>query len=586
MISLRSNQRLETLTYAGFAGMVLVFLFFYATTPIADPDFWWHLKTGEIMVKNGGLLQSDPFTFSGDGNVSSREALILKGYWLWELAAYGLYSFFGFYGIFLLNLLTVGAMVGVVFRQMRRQRVEYALTVLLMTLGFSLLRDIYPLERPQLISFLLAAVLVGAIARVRDGGQLGWTLPVLMLCWANLHGGFVVGDLILVCFAVGAIIEYRHDSKFLRPILLWVGVSIVASFINPNGALAFVEIFTFQNSALMTGVSEYQSSWIKFQNGDWFVAVLWLLIVLYVVGVWSARRFYWPEMIVALFLAFFSAAYMRNVGFFAVAMLPLIGFHLQSGKLLGFWHITAPLKSFMVFISAFVLLWQTNEHWVKRQNEGIVNSFYPADSAHFILNSGLQGRMLNSYNVGGYQIWRFYPQHLVFIDGRGLDPAVYSDWKLMVSASLVEVGERKEFEVLLDRYGIDYVVQPHVFLDTGRLTPLLKFLLVKQEWIPVYADYQCFIFVRTSPLNASVIEKYKLAKRDFNNKVIGYLVAYCNSRPAEVIHHVALAEMLIFVGRYAEAENRLEVIASLQPDNPHLPSLRNQLNVLRNGKKT
>ena len=585
MTFLRSNQRLETLTCAGFSGMFLVFLFFYATTPIADPDFWWHLKTGEIMLQNGGLLQSDPFTFSGDGNVSSREALILKGYWLWEIAAYGLYSFFGFHGIFLLNFLTVGAMVGVVFYQMRRQHVGYALILVLMTLGFSLLRDTYPLERPQVVSFLLAAVLVGSIARVRDGGQLGWTLPLLMLLWANLHGGFVVGDLILVCFAAGAIIEYRHDFQRLRPLLLWVGVSIVASFINPNGLLAFVEIFTFQSSALMTGVSEYQSTWIKFQNGDWFIAVLWLLIVLYGVGVWSTRRIYWPEMIVALFLAFFSAAYMRNVGFFAVAMLPLTGFHLQSGKLLESWRIPAALKYFMVFISAFVLLWQTNEHWVKRQNEGIVNSFYPADSAQFILNSGLRGRMLNSYNFGGYQLWRFYPQHLVFIDGRGLDPAVYSDWKLMVSASLTEVGARKEFEVLLDRYEIDYVVQPHVFLDTGRLTPLLKFLLVKQEWIPVYADYQCFILVRMSPKNALVIEKYKLEKRDFNNKVIGFLTAYCKSRPAEVVHHVALAEMLIFVGRYDEAEQRLEVIANLQPDNPNLPSLRNQLDVLKNGKR-
>lgn len=586
MVFLKFNQRLETLTYAGFAGMFLVYLFFYATTPIADPDFWWHLKTGEVMVQNGGLLQSDPFTFSGDGDMSSREALILKGYWLWELAAYGLYAFGGFYGIFLLNFLTVGAMAGVVFHQMRRQHVVYALTVVLMTLGFSLMRDIYPLERPQVISFLLAAVLVGSLARVRDGGQLGWRVPVLMLLWANLHGGFVVGDLMLVCFAAGAIIEYRHDFQRLRPILLWVGTSIGASLINPSGALAFVEIFTFQNSALMTGVSEYQNTWLIFQNGQWYVAVLWLLIALYGFGVWSARRFYWPEMIVALFLAIFSVAYQRNVGFFAVAMLPLTGFYVQQGMLCRLRRMATPLKLLVLVVSTFVLLWQINEQWVKGKNEGIVNSFYPSDSAHFILNSGLQGRMLNSYNFGGYQLWRFYPQHLVFIDGRGLDPAVYSDWKLMVSASLREVGERKEFEVLLDRYGIDYVVQPHVFHDSGRLTPLLKFLLVKKEWIPVYVDYQCFILVRMSSQNASVIEKYKLEKRDFNNKVIGYLLAYCNSRPTEVMHQVALAEMLIFVGRYDEAENRLGVIASLQPDNPNLPSLRNQLNVLKNKKNT
>lgn len=585
MIFSQEQQRWEWIVCAGFFGVFLAYIFFYATAPIADPDFWWHLKTGEIMAQNGGLLQSDPFNFTGEGVVANREAIILKGYWLWQLTAYGLYALLGFSGIFLLNFLTIGAMVGVVALQMRRQRVDYALAIGLMTLGFTLVRSTFPLERPQLISFLLAAILLALLDRVREGGQLGWWLPLLMLIWANLHGGFVVGDLLLFSFAVGAIIEYRHDVPRLRHLLSWVALGFGASLLNPNGALVFVELLSFHNSTLMTSVSEYQSTWSQFQKGSWYLAILWLLIALYGVGLWRAPRRYWPELFMALFLAYFSVAHMRNVGFFAVAMLPAIGFNLQQGGALRLKPMLPIFKYLIVILAALFLLWRTYEHWQIASKEKIINSFYPEATAQFILASGLQGRMFNSYNFGGYFIWKLYPRHRVFIDGRGLDPDIYNDWMLMTSASLKEEGGRKEFEVLLERYGIDYVVQPLVYFGSGRLTPLLKFLMIKPEWIPVYIDQQSFILVRNSPKNATVIERYQLDKRDFNHKTVGFLTALCKNSPTTVINHVALAEMLIFVGRYDEAEKRLEVIARLQPDNPNLPALRNQLDVLKKGSK-
>lgn len=555
----------------------VLFLFFYAIRPIDDPDFWWHLKSGEVMAQSRGLLSSDPFSFAGDGVVSTREALILKGYWLWQITAYGFYALFGFNGIFLLNLLVIGGLAGVAIQQLSRQQVGCLLSVLLLTLGFCLFRNIYPLERPQIISFLLAAILMGFIARVRDGGELGWTLPLLMLCWANLHGGFVVGDLILVCFAAGAIIEYRRDLPRLRRLLLWALAGLGASLLNPNGAMVFSELFTFHNSALMTGTSEYQSSWTQFQGGSRIIITLWILVALYGIGLWNTRRLYWPELLAGLFLAGFSLAYMRNVGFFAVAMLPAIGFYLQQGKLLQPGAISPGYKYLFVIIATAVLVWQTSAHWPDWRKEWPVSTVLPRESTEFILSSGLQGRMLNTYDSGGYLLWKLYPQHRVFIDGRGLDTDVYRDWKAMTSASLQEVGGRKEFEVLLDRFGIDYVVQPLIHPGSGRLIPLLKFLLIKPEWIPVYVDQQSYILVRNSQINSAVIASYQMSKIDFINKMIDYLLLRSNKWPAVVKYHVGLADMFIYVDRNAEAQERLAVIERLQPDNPVLPWLRSQL---------
>lgn len=574
-----SNQT-ENLFLWFFGGSFLLFLFLYAIRPVYDPDFWWHLKSGEFMLQNGGLMQSDPFTFTGDGVVSAREILILKGYWLWQITAYGLYSFFGFNGIFLLNFLTVGAMAGVVVQQMRRQHVNATLIILLTTLGFFLLGSTYALERPQVISFLFAALLLVQLARVPAGGQLGWPLPLLMMLWANLHGGFVVGDIVLLCFAVGAIVEYRQDFQRLRQILFWIAVAIGASLLNPNGALVFVDLFSFHNSALMTAVNEYQNTWVRFQKGAWSVVVLWLLIALYGVGAVMARRLYWPELVVVAFLAYFSAAYTRNVGFFAVAMVPVVGFCLQQGLNRRQWQISSLVSRLIMFICALFVLWLAFSLWEKRQGVGPVRSIYPEKAITFLHDSNLQGRMFNSYEYGGYLLWRLAPQIKVFIDGRGMEAAVFDEWKKLSMASRLLVDGRHEYEVLLEKYAIDYVIQP-IYDGDGHVQPLMKALLPKAEWVPIYLDTYVYILARLTPPNADAIDAYRMDKNEFNTRLLLIYNHACQSNPQEIGYQIARAGMLIYLGMYEEASAQLEAIRAVAPKDPSFLMLQRELGVLR-----
>jgi hypothetical protein len=565
---------------AGFGVALFVFILFYAIRPLHDPDFWWHLKSGAVMFETGGLLQSDPFTFTGDGVVSVREAMILKGYWLWQLAAFSFYSLFGFNGIFLLNFLTVAAMAGVVSWQLRRQQVSFSLVALLLTAGLFLVSLTYPLERPQVISFLFATILLTILAREREGGRFGWTLPLLMVIWANLHGGFVVGDLILVCFAVGAIVEYRHDFARLRPILLWCAVAIGASLLNPNGALVFVELFTFQNSALMAGISEYQSTWVKFQLGWRYVVVLWLLIVLYGFSLWSSRRLYWPELLVAIFLAYFSVMYARNIGFFAIAMLPLIGTHLQEGSRCRQWQLPSPLAILLLTLCATFLLWLSYSLWQARQGSGPVKAIYPEKAIEFLHDSKLQGRMFNSYEYGGYLLWRLSPQIKIFIDGRGLEPKVFDDYQKLVMASTTWVNGRREYEALLDEYDIDYVIQP-IYDGDGYIQPLMKGLLSRPEWIPIYLDATVYILARLNPGNADAIDTYRIDKNEFNTRLLLILNYISQSSPQEIGYQIARAGILIYLGMHDEAKAQIDAIAALSPHDRSLSVLQRELSILR-----
>jgi len=237
---------------------VIFFCGCYAGQPLFDPDFWWHLKSGEVMWQTKKLLTQDLFAYTGNGLTSTREILILQSYWLWQLIAFTFYVVFAFDGIWLLNFLVIGSMVLVGFIHLRQSKVDFLLCAPLLAMFCVFFSYGYPLERPQVISFLFSAILVGLLFRLENERFPHWLLPLLMLFWANLHGGFIVGDIILVLFGMGAILEYRSESKRLKRCLFWIFSSLLASFFNPTGWLAFQEAFNLYNTQLMSTVTEYQ----------------------------------------------------------------------------------------------------------------------------------------------------------------------------------------------------------------------------------------------------------------------------------------------------------------------------------------
>ena len=62
--------------------VILLFLcvFSYNFTIPTDIDFWWHLKTGELIATTGVIPTTDPFSYTVPGRPWVAHE------WLWELA--------------------------------------------------------------------------------------------------------------------------------------------------------------------------------------------------------------------------------------------------------------------------------------------------------------------------------------------------------------------------------------------------------------------------------------------------------------------------------------------------------------------
>jgi hypothetical protein len=115
-------------------------------------------------------------------------------------------------------------------------------------------------------------------------------------------------------------------------------------------------------------------------------------------------------------------------------------------------------------------------------NDTAIAARYPVAAVDYLEESGLdEARGYNSYNWGGYLIWRGVP---VFVDGRA---DVYGDPFLLFYRETFEV--QSTWQEPLDEYNVDYVL-----MERG--TPLTAVLAASPDWTQAYEDDIAQIFVR------------------------------------------------------------------------------------------
>src|SRR6266702_18256 len=553
-----------------FWGFFSVLLLAYYGRAIADPDFWWHLKSGDVMLNQGHLLNIDPFNYTGDVVVHRREAVILKGYWLWQCAAALLYRIWGFYGIFVLKAGTLLLMAGGLMREMRRQAVSPFLQQLLIGLGAVVLLGGYggfTLERPQIFSFIFVTFLLGMVARIRMGQKPSWLLLPLMAVWSNIHGGIVVGDILLALFAAGAIVQYRNDRARLALLLCWAMAGILASFFNPTGWETAIELFSFSRQNLSNQIDEYRSSWVQFSDVK-LIGLLWVIAGLHLAGLFFSRNIFWPEIIISIFLLAFGLRYLRNIPFIALSMLPMTGWYLDRALARLGHSRTRIWQLGVLIILSTLFVWQTTNELRQRNNGWPVARYFPENMARFLRDSGLSGHLFNEYTTGGYLNWVLFPKWQTFIDGRGLNYSVYNVYKEIFLAE-------GSHEMLLEQYQID-VVALNIFKD-GKVNFLLISLLNNSRWIPVYLDSNCFVLARDTEKNSAAIRRFKVNKNIFLNSILLRCYSVLHASPENFDLTVGYTELLICAGKYPEAEIMINKMERMRPGAEIISMLRRSI---------
>jgi hypothetical protein len=217
--------------------------------------------------------------------------------------------------------------------------------------------------------------------------------------------------------------------------------------------------------------------------------------------------------------------------------------------------------------------WLALGEWSRsRAYQAPISSNFPVGMANFLENSGLSGRLFNDYNAGGYLNWALYPQWKTFIDGRELDPQVSQQYVKILSGSAEPVGGVPYYKQMLDKYGID-VVALDIARSSGRLQPLLKLLLNRPEWVPVYLDNQSFVLARFTPQHAAIIRELGLDKKVFLERLTRLAANRAANSPQSIRSLVLYADALSYCGRLRDGATVFRQFESAIPD----PALRGYL---------
>ncbi|HET9050656.1 MAG TPA: hypothetical protein VFO60_03075, partial [Candidatus Dormibacteraeota bacterium] len=235
-----------------------------ATSAIRDPDFWWHLRTGQLIVDSRALIPTDPFTYTATGHHWVMHE------WLTEVAFAGLYRVGGLgLVVAVLCVVTWAGIIALAARAGLPLPAWRPLTgsdrggprVSLVVLGLGMvLASIagYPIwgPRAQMETFALTCVtLLVAERHLRLGGRAIWLLVPLFLVWSNLHSGFIIGAGFLVLVAAVEVVGARLGLPGTAPaertlaLVRVIAACAVVVVLNPNGPGIYLYPFETQGSA-------------------------------------------------------------------------------------------------------------------------------------------------------------------------------------------------------------------------------------------------------------------------------------------------------------------------------------------------
>jgi hypothetical protein len=412
-------------------GLVFVAIGALACLSPAQADTFWALRAGEDTWRSGQVPLVDTYSFTAAGRPWPNHE------WLWEAFAYALYRVGGF-PLFTLGVAAVvtGA-YAIVYRLMAG---SWAMRIALLLLGMTLGTNVWSL-RPQVASLLVLAVLLWLLVRGRHG-----FIPLLFALWANLHGGVVLGGLVMVGVTLAALVYERPRFPGLALATVLGGA---ATLLTPLGFGLWTFIAKWTLAARQTGISE----WDPVLPVDKVGIVFWILAVAFValcvrrwrrIEDWSDRLL----VVTALVLLPCAARSVRNVAPFLLVAVT------AASRLLRARTVTAPAPGSgaehprfnlallggcaALAAGAVVVCWTLPARLL---------GWRPITPAAATAIATCPEPLYNGYNVGGYLIW-FVRGKRVFIDGRH-DP--YPP-ELVVEDGKVERGG--DHRPLFERHGI------------------------------------------------------------------------------------------------------------------------------------
>jgi hypothetical protein len=469
-----------------FLSAVIIATAFPVTNAIRDPDFWWHLRSGQLILQAGGLLHTDPFTYTVSNHVWTMHE------WLTEVLFAGLYRWAGLAAI--VAVLSVVTWLGVLCIFMRARLDRPGPFVLGGGMVLAVVAG-YPIwgPRAQMITFALACLTLLLTERyLRRGGRAALLLLPIFLVWSNLHSGFLIGLGFMAVMLVAEVaahllhLDGRAPIARVRSLALLLAGCLVVSAINLNGPSIILYPFATQGSAAQQSLI---LEWHSPDFHDWSVRFFGLMLLSLVALIVVNRNIRLRDVALVLVTVALSLQSVRHIALFVAASTPV--WINQADILARRWRARprrrtalppAPIRvvSWVLLCGALLLIYLSARllpSMRTREDSLFYAQDFPVCAARWLAADPQPLRIFNQYGEGGYLAYRLSAQgDRVFVFG---DAALMGDALLYTYGDVESVTPR--WDTILRNANTDIVL-----FDTN--APLSNVMAHATDWVQVYSD--------------------------------------------------------------------------------------------------
>ena len=492
---------------------------------LGDAGIGWHIRTGQIILATHAIPHTDAFSASMGGQPW------FAWEWLYDVKVGWLERTEGLNGVVLFTALMIAGVFSWAFRLLLRLGANVIVAVVLVLLAASA-SMIHFLARPHVLSWfftLLWFCVLESSGKACEGAppsssesstpghlRLLWLLPLSMLAWVNLHGGFPLGFVLLAIYWVSAVWlwfnlkEDRFDDvlqkiragRRLRNLTITGILSAAATLVNPYGFQLHVHIYRYlSNRFLMDHIDEFQSPNFHYVAQKCFAALLLLTLVALTV---KRRKIAMSHGLLLLFAVYSGLYASRNIPISSLLLILVIGPWLSEGmarlaenrrglssqdfvRRMG--AIELNLRGHLWPVVAVALTCWMAAHGGRLGATPMMDAHFsakrfPVAAVNYLEGQNVQGPLVSPDDWGGYLIYRLYPRVRVVVDDRH---DFYGEEFLKSYLKMIHV--QPGWEDFLQQHPAQCVLVPN---DSA----LANILLETRHWKAVYSDDVAVAFVR------------------------------------------------------------------------------------------
>jgi hypothetical protein len=291
--------------------------------PMLSGDVAYQIRTGQLMLESGSLIDADPFTFTIAGEAW------LNQQWGASLVLGAGFEALGWSGLLVLRAVLIGATFALVYVAARGlgagSIVASMVTLASFVVGISNLA-----LRSQTFGLLCFASVVALLAWRRRHPRVLWLAPLVLMVWANTHGSFPIGWLALGFAAADDLLQRSRQAP--QTIVITI-LAIAATLVTPWTVGAWQYVAELSTNPLISDlISEWQPTTLRTPAGLFYFGSLAAVAVLLLV---RGRVVSWVNLAWLAVLAIVGLMAVRGTAWWAIGAAPFVAYLISGLEFRG-----------------------------------------------------------------------------------------------------------------------------------------------------------------------------------------------------------------------------------------------------------